>query len=113
MPHLSLLADAALPGLDLSQLGVAGIIVLILLYGIGRLWKDNLDLRHELSAVQTSSLEKVTTVATTATAQMTEGAKALEAATVMMHQLSGRPGVTAEQLYEIGALLRELRSLRS
>lgn len=108
MTHLLLAADPS--GLDLTQLGVGGITVAILLYGIARLWKDNQELRHELSTVQSSSLEKVTVVATMATAQVTEGAKALEAATVMMHQLAGRPGLPAEQLYEIAALLRELKA---
>ena len=98
------------PGaLDFTVYGVAGTTILILLYFLRVLWTDNRDLRHEQAETQAKSLEQVTSVATTASHHLAESAKAMEAATIMMHQLAGRQ-LTAEQFYELLSILRDLRN---
>lgn len=99
-------------GLDFTVYGVAGTTIAILLYGITALWKDNRALRHDVNEMATTSLEKITAVATTASHQLAESTKSMEAATVMMHTISGRPALTPEQFYELSVLLRELRERR-
>lgn len=94
---------------DPQVFGVAGATIAILLYIIRILWADNRDLRHEQTETAEKSLEKVTAVATTASHHLAEASKAMEAATVMMHQIAGR-SLTAEQWYELVSLLREYRN---
>lgn len=99
-------------GFDLAVYGTAGTTIAILLYGITALWKDNRALRHDGNEMATTSLEKITAVATTASHQLAESTKSMEAATVMMHTISGRPAISPEQFYELSGLLRELKERR-
>lgn len=94
---------------DPAVFGVAGTTVAILLYGLKILWADNRALREENRDLTVKALDRITSVATEASHQLAESSKALEAATVMLHAIAGRPALSAEQLYEIGSLLRELR----
>lgn len=94
---------------DPATLGVAGTTVLILLYGIRVLWSDNKALREENNELASKALERITTVATDASHQLSESSRALEAATIMLHQIAGRT-LTVEQFYELVSLLRDLRS---
>lgn len=94
---------------DLGVFGVAGTTIAILLYFIRILWSDNKDLRHEQSETAEKSLERVTAVATTASHHLAESARAMEAATTMMHALAGR-SLTVEQWYELVTLLRDIRN---
>lgn len=93
---------------DPAVYGVAGTTIVILLYILRILWADNKELRHEKDETQAKSLEQVTVVATTASHQLAESAKAMEAATILMHQLAGRQ-LSAEQFYELVSLLRDLK----
>lgn len=95
--------------IDLGVYGVAGTTIAILLYFIRLLWQEVKDLRHEKDATQAKSLENITAVATTASHHLAESSRAMEAATIMMHQLAGR-SLTAEQFYELLMLLRELKN---
>jgi hypothetical protein len=96
-------------GFDTTVYGVAGTTVAILLYFINRLWADNRSLRHDATEMANRSLERITAVATTASHQLAESTKSMEAATLMMHQIGHKPGLTQEQFYELSALLRELK----
>lgn len=95
--------------LDLGVYGVAGTTIAILLYFIRILWSDNQALRHEQAETAERSLEKITSVATTASHHLAESARAMEAATIQMHQLSAR-SLTVEQWYQLVTLLREYRN---
>lgn len=99
---------AADPIFDPAVFGVAGGTILILLYILRILWADNREIRHEKDEIQGRSLEQITAVATTAANQLAESAKAMEAATIMMHQLAGRQ-LSAEQFYELIRILRDLK----
>lgn len=99
-------------GFDFTVYGVAGTTIAILLYILSIVWKDNRELRHQADERAARSLETVTAVATTSSIQLAESAKAMEAATVMMHTLAGRPGLSPERLFELNSLLRELRDLQ-
>lgn len=107
-----LLAQETGGGFDFTVYGVAGTTIALLLYFLNTLWKDNRELRKENQELATTSLERITTVATTASAQLAESAKTMEAATVMMHQVSGRPSLSPRQLHDVEALLRELKAKR-
>jgi hypothetical protein len=105
-------AGDASPGLDYTVYGVASTTVAILLYIIKTLWADNRLMRADLNELTTKALDRVTTVATQATLQLSQSEQSMEAAMAMMHQLSGRPTLTGEQIAEVIVLLRELRLLR-
>ena len=107
-----LAADGTDSALDFGVYGVAGTTVAILLWGIKVLWVDNGELRREKNELASKSLEKITEVATAASHQLAESTKSMEAATVMMHQLAGRPSIGPEQHFELIVLLRELRARR-
>lgn len=98
--------------LDFGVYGVAGTTIAILLYFVRTLWQDNRDLRRDANEMANRSLEKITAVATTASHQLAESTKSMEAATVMMHTISGRPALSPEQFYELSSLLRELKGRR-
>lgn len=104
-----MLAEAGPGAFDFTVYGVAGTTIAILLYMMRVLWADNRDLRHEKDETQAKSLEQVTSVATTASHHLAESAKAMEAATIMMHTLAGRQ-LSAEQFYELLSLLRDIRN---
>lgn len=94
---------------DPAVFGVAGTTVAILLYILRVLWSDNRALRAENNELAATALAKLTEVATESSHQLAESSKSLEAATVMMHQIAGRPSLTPEQIYELASLLRDLR----
>lgn len=100
-------AGGGLP--DLGVFGVSGATIGMLIYFLLRLYKDKEDLRKEFVQSQASTIERLAEVTVKANAELGESAQALEAATVMMHQLAGRPGISPEQIFEITRLLREFR----
>jgi hypothetical protein len=97
---------------DLGVFGIAGTTIAILLFIARTLWNDNKELRVENNTIQQFAVERVATIATQSSTQLQESAKILEATTVMMHQLSGRPALSSEQLAEINYNLRVLREFR-
>ena len=101
--------DAGGGGFDLAVYGVAGTTVAILLYFIKILWSDNKELRSENNTIQQLAIERVATIATQSADQLKESADTLQATTVMMHTLAGRPGLSPEQLAEVNYHLRYLR----
>lgn len=96
---------------DLGVFGVAGTTIAILLYIARILWNDNKELRSENNTIQQVAIERVADIAAKSSAQLADGGKTLEAATIMMHQLSGRPGLDPEQLAELNYHLRALREI--
>lgn len=97
---------------DLGVFGVAGTTIAILLLFVRTLWSDNKDLRLENNTIQKVAIEKIADISAKGSSQLIESAKTLEAATVMMHQLSGRPTLSPEQLGELNYHLRALREMR-
>lgn len=100
---------AAEPGLDITQLGVAGVVVAILLW-YNQLQRGEIkELRTDLSALSTRSLERMTIVATESSLQMREAAAVLIAAQQSIDRLSGRPELTHEDIFEMRQAIIELR----
>lgn len=97
---------------DFGVFGIAGTTIAILLFIARTLWQDNKELRVENNTIQQFAVERVATIATQSSTQLQESAKILEATTVMMHQFSGRPALSSEQLTEVNYNLRALREYR-
>lgn len=97
---------------------LGSVIVGGLLFAIRSLYKDlgaertaRTVLAKDFSDYQADQLRESLKVTIDATSRMAEAERAVEAATVMLHQIAGRQ-LTAETMVELNYNLRALRELR-
>lgn len=88
----------------LASYGVAAPFALLCLWIIHRQGKDLETTRADLASATQVGMEKVVPALERSSATVTEATKAVESATVMMHNLAGRT-LSAEHVYELIRLL--------